>query len=371
VDYYPEVAEFTAPYTLSVAGQIITAQKIFLCTGSRPAVPSVEGLAEAGYLTSDTLLSLKKLPKSLVIIGGGYIAAEYGHFFAAMGSRVTIIGRNPQFIPEEEPEISAAAVRELGRHLTILTNHEVRRVEVRPRSGKKVVAFNRTEGREVEITAEEILVASGRSPNSDLLHPERSGIATDDKGWIVVNEYMETTQPGVWALGDADGKYLFKHVANHEAAIVYYNAILGKRIPVDYHAVPHAVFTAPEIAGVGIREKEAVERYGKDGIRIGFHRYEETTKGTAIAAENAFVKVIIEASTNRILGAHIIGPDASILIQEIVTVLYTSDATIRPVIRAMHIHPALSEVVQRACLAPVHPDHYHEMLRKYGFSPDS
>ncbi len=136
IDYYDTVAEFIAPYTLKVGKETITSQMIFLCTGSKPIIPAINGLEKVTYLTSDTILKLDRLPKSTAIIGGGYIAAEYGHFLAAMGSKVTIIGRNPQFIPEEEPEISALAKRELQKHLTIITNHEVRAVENAP-GGKK------------------------------------------------------------------------------------------------------------------------------------------------------------------------------------------------------------------------------------------
>ena len=348
VRYYRDTAEFIAPYTLAVAGKTITAPQIFLCTGSRPGIPHITGLETAGYLTSDTLLGLARLPVSLAIIGGGYIAAEYGHFFAAMGSAVTIIGRNPQFLPGMEPEIAAAAARELESRLTILTNHEVSRVETGGKGGKTIVAVNRADGREVEVPAEEIVVATGRVPNSDILRPERGGIATDQDGWIVVNEFMETSSPGVWAFGDADGKHLFKHVANREALVVYLNAIAGKKTAIDYGVVPRAVFTSPEIACAGLGEAEAVARYGKEEIFIGFADYRDTAKGSAMEAGNAFAKIIVGAKTGEILGVHIAGPDAAVLIQELVTVMNSGDPTIIPVTRAMHIHPALSEVVQAA-----------------------
>ena len=150
-----------------------------------------------------------------------------------------------------------------------------------------------------------------------ILHPERAGVKTTKAGWIEVDEYLETSQPNIWSFGDADGKYLFRHVANYESEIAYYNAILKKRVKVDYHAIPHAVFTYPEIASVGLREREAVDKYGKERILVGFYKYENTAKGEAINAKDYFVKVIVDGSDQRILGAHIIGPWASILIQEI------------------------------------------------------
>jgi dihydrolipoamide dehydrogenase len=368
IDFYTDQAEFTAPYTLKVGNETITSKMIFLSTGSRPSIPPVDGLQETGYLTSDTLLQISQLPRSVTIIGGGYIAAEYGHFLSAMGSKVTIIGRNPQFIPEEEPEISAIAKREMQKHVTILTNHEVRKAEATSK-GKKLTAVDRYNHKETEIVAEEVLVATGRSSNSDILHPERAGIKTDSKGFIVADEYMQTSQPNIWVLGDADGNFLFKHVANYEARIVYHNAVLNKKIKVDYHAVPHAVFTDPEIASVALKEKEAVEKYGKDNILIGFYKYADTAKGEAMARKHDFVKVIVTRDTGKILGAHIIGPYASVLIQEIVNLMYTEKQSYEPLDDAMHIHPALSEVVARAFQSLMIPDQYHHYLEEHSNLP--
>ena len=365
IDYYPEAAEFVAPYTLKVGNETITAKMIVLGTGSKPAIPPIKGIEETGYLTSDTILNITELPKSIIIVGGGYIAAEYSHFLSSMGAQVTIIGRNPQFIPEEEPEVSALAQRELGKHVTIYVNHEARETKLTSKGKKMVVAVNRETGKKLEVTADELLIATGRAPLSDILHPEKGEIKTDSHGWIIVDEYLETSQPNVWALGDANGKYPFKHVANYEAAIVYYNAVLKRNMKADYHAVPHAVFTYPEIAAVGLGEKEAIEKYGADKLLIGFYRYEDTAKGEAMDAKDYFVKVIVERGTNKILGAHIIGPYASVLIHEIIPLMYTSEQSAKPIRDSMHIHPALSEVVDRAFRSLMPPEHYHHMIEHY------
>ncbi len=364
VDYYHDIADFVSPYTMKVGGTLITSKMIFLCTGSKTTIPKVKGLEEAGYLTSDTVLEMTKLPASIAIIGGGYIAAEYGHFFSSMGSKVTIIGRNRQFIPEEEPEISRLAKRDMSGFMDIITGHEVEEVQTTADGKKKVIA--RGEGEKVDIIVDEILVASGRGPTHDILHPEKGGINTDAKGWIVVNEYLETNQPGVWAFGDSNGKYLFKHVANYESRVVFYNAVMKKKIKVDYHAVPYAVFSYPEMASVGMGEKEALEKYGHANLLIGFHKYEDTAKGQAMDLKDYFVKIIFEKSTERILGAHIIGPYASILIQEVVNLMYTKEENPEPVIQGMHIHPAISEVVQKAFYSLVPPEHYHHLLGHMG-----
>lgn len=365
IGYYHAVAEFTAPYTLKVGDETIKSSMIILCTGSKTVIPVIKGLEEAGYLTSDTVLRLDHLPRSVAIVGGGYIASEYGHFFSAMGSKVTVIGRNPRFLPDEEPEVSALAKRELQKHMEIFTNHEVREVEKTLTGERKIIAINRENGEKIKVIAEEILIAVGRGPNIDILHPERGGIRTDEEGWIIVNDYMETSQSNVWALGDADGKYLFKHVANYESVIVYYNAILKKRTKVDYHAVPHAVFMYPEVASVGLKEKEAVEKYGEDKVLIGICRYEDTAKGEAIGVKDYFVKVIMEKENMRILGAHIIGPDASVLIHEIINLMYTPERSPLPIVYGMHIHPALSEVVEKAFQSFVSPEQYHHLIEHH------
>lgn len=361
IDYYPAPAEFTAPYTLRVRGETIRGKQILLCTGSQPIVPPIRGLANAGFLTSDDVIQLRKLPPNLAIIGGGYIAAEYGHFFAAMGSKVTILGRNPQFLPGEEPEIAAVARKSLEKHMQILTNQEVREVSGSPGHAKRINAVDRATGALTSITAAEILLATGRAPTSDILHPERAGLATDANGWIRANEQLQASQPNVWVIGDANGVFPFKHKANHDARVVYENLVLRKDVKVDYHAVPHAVFTYPEVASVGLREREAVAQFGAEAILVGRYRYEDTAKGEAMGVTDYFVKVVVTGADLTIVGAHIVGPYASMLIQEVVDLMYTPDRSARPIVDGMHIHPALSEVVERAflALAPLEV-HHHE-----------
>ncbi|HZW54915.1 MAG TPA: dihydrolipoyl dehydrogenase [Nitrososphaerales archaeon] len=363
IDYYQSVAEFVSPYTMKVGSgdneTIISSKMFFLCLGSKTIIPPIKGLEEAGYITSDTILKLTTLPKSVVVAGGGYIAAEYGHFLSSMGSDVTIVGRNPKFLPEEEPEVSELVKGEMQKHIQVITNHEVREANKTKNGTKRVTAFDRQSGKKKEIEAEEIMIAAGRGPLTDILHPERGGVKTTKDGWIQVNEYLETSQPNVWSFGDAKGRYMFRHVANYESEIAYYNAILKQRIKADYHAIPHAVFTYPEVASVGMGEKEAVEKFGSDKVLIGFYKYENTAKGEAMNVKNYFVKVILDAD-QKILGAHIVGPEASVLIQEIINVMYAPTQNAEIINRAIHIHPALSEVVQRAFSSLMPVEHYHE-----------
>jgi dihydrolipoamide dehydrogenase len=233
-----------------------------------------------------------------------------------------------------------------------------------------------TNGERMTITAEEVLIAAGRGANTDMLHPERASIKTDENGWIVVNEYLETSQPNVWAFGDANGVYPFKHKANYEAELVYYNAVLKKgekkKVKKDYHAVPHGVFTYPEIAAVGLGEREALANYGENNIVLGIARYEDTAKGIAMGIKDCFVKVIVKADDLELIGAHIIGPHASVLIQEIVNIMYTQhERTMKPILSAMHIHPALSEVVQRSVSSLMPSQQYHHLITEhYGLSSE-
>jgi dihydrolipoamide dehydrogenase len=254
--------------------------------------------------------------------------------------------------------------------MTILTNYEAIEVRKADNGQKTVLAKEKDSGEEVKLTVDEILVATGRVPNTDILHPEKAGIKTDVQGWILVDEFLETSQPNVWAFGDANGKYLFKHVGNYESGIVYLNAILKEKVKADYHAVPHAVFSYPEIAGVGMGEQEAVEKYGKDRVVIGLKFYEDTAKGRVMEIHDSFVKVILDSQEEKILGAQIIGPHASILIHQIIPLMYTESRSTEPMMHSMDIHPSLSEVVTRAFYSRLPLEHYHHFLKHIGLEDE-
>ena len=351
IDYIADTARFIAPRTVRAGGVDMHAPCVLLCTGSRPAIPAISGLDRTPFHTSDSILQIDRLPRRMVIVGGGYIAVEYAHFFSAMGAEVTIIGRNPRILPGEEPEISALALKEMSRYLDAMVNHEVVAVSSGAGGEIAVEAVDRENGRTMRRNTDLLLVATGRAPNTDLLDSRQGGIETDADGWIRTNDYLETTSPNVWALGDATGHHLFKHVANYEAKVVYYNAVRKEKVPVNYHAVPHAVFGWPEVASVGLGEAEAEAAVGEDNVLIGFHRFRDTTRGEAMQAGDEFAKIVVDRSTQRILGAHVIGHQASILIQEVVTLMYTPERSVLPIYQGMHIHPSLSEVIERAVLS--------------------
>lgn len=344
-DFYFGEARFVGDYTLEVDGKTIRGEKIFLASGARPAVPPIEGIESVSYLTNESVLQLKQRPASLVIIGGGYIAAEFAHFFEAMGSRVTIVQRNERLVPEEEPEISAILAKSLGRRLEVLLGTEATAVR-KSDKGVAITAKNRRNGEEREITAEHVLLAAGRTSNADLLQVDKTGIETDAGGYIKVNEYLETSKKNIWAFGDAIGRQMFRHSANFEADLAWDNAVHDANQPMDFSLVPHAVFSWPEIASVGLTERQALAVMDDRDLLVGRADYTDVARGQAMMEKESFLKALVDAESERILGFHIIGPQASILIQEVVNMM-ALDADWWQLTRGMRIHPALSEVVLR------------------------
>jgi dihydrolipoamide dehydrogenase len=340
-----EVAEFTGDHTLVAGGRTITAPKIVIATGARPLVPPIPGLEEAEFLDNITLLDLNKAPESLIIIGGGYIGCEYGHFFSAMGADVTIIQRPPVLLNDEDPEVGDTVTKALAKYMKVRTGHQADRVAVE--NGKKVVyAKDLKSGDTTRFEADEILLALGRKSNSDLLKPEKTGVETDSRGWIKVNRYLETNVPGIWALGDATGKDMFRHAANFEAGIVTHNMFHGQKREYDYRTVPHAVFTHPQVGHVGMTLADARERGLK--VMVGKAMYSGTAKGVAMANEDGFVKAVVARMTGKILGCTVVGPDAAVLVQQIVYLMNCGNGDMGPLYRSMVIHPAISEVVMNA-----------------------
>jgi len=355
MDFYEVEAHFVEEgqggegYALRVGDEVIRGRHVVIASGARPLIPDIEGLDDVSYLTNESVLDLRERPESMVIIGGGYISAEYAHFFSAMGTRVTIMQRNDRMVPDEEPEVSELLEKRLAERMEVHTHTRV--VEVREEEGGiRVVGRDRYDDERREAVAEQVLVAAGRTSNADLLRVENIGVETDERGYVAVNEYLETNVEKVWALGDATGKHMFKHVANREASIVWHNFAHDHRVAMDYSAVPHAVFSYPQIASVGLTEAEARESHD---ILVGKAKYLDVVKGQAMMETDGFAKAIVERGSaesrgpGRILGFHIIGPYAPILIQEVVDVM-ANDQPAGWVGQGMRIHPALPEVVVNA-----------------------
>lgn len=286
LDFYEMEGRFVDQRTLQVGEDRIAAQRIFVVSGARPLVPPIEGLEEVPYLDNETALELDERPDSLVMIGGGYIACEFAHFFAAMGTEVTILQRNRYLVPDEEPEISLRLREALSRRMHIRVDTEV--IGVRQDDGQVfITAQDRNSGKQQAFRTQQIMVATGRRSSADLLHVENAGIETDSRGYIRVDEYLETNVSGIWALGDAIGKQMFKHVANREARFAWHNSQHEDKVALDYALSPHAVFTHPQIASVGLKEAEA--KQGGE-ILVGRAPYTSVVKGIALRAEDGFAK---------------------------------------------------------------------------------
>jgi dihydrolipoamide dehydrogenase len=343
--WFKETGEFISDYTMQVGANTIRGKVVFIASGARVALPPIKGIENIDYLTSDSVLELTSQPKSIIIVGGSYIGMEYGHFFSAIGTKTTVIQRPGRVIPEEEPEISGLLKSELGRRMDIYTGWEAVAAK-QDGDIKTVVARNRQDGAVKEFQAEALMIATGRVSNADLLEPEKTGVKLDERGFIKVNEYLETSKKHIYAFGDAIGKQMFKHVANYEAGIVWHNATHDHKVKMDYLVAPHAIFTHPQVASVGLKEAEAKQQNYK--ILVGKAQYKDTAMGAAMGYAEGFVKVIVEAETGKILGCHIIGAEAANLIQEVVNAMVTEKGDFGPIARGMHIHPALSEVVQNA-----------------------
>jgi len=340
LDFYEGAGHFVDEYTLEVNGKKLKGERIFIASGSRPFIPPIKGLENVNYLTNESTLDLEEKPESLIIIGGGYIAVEYGHFFAAIGTRVTILEMADRLVLAEEAEISEVLKNELSKRIAVHTNAQAEEIKIKG-NGVSVTTVDRNNGKRMEFTAQRLMMAVGRRSNADLLKVENTGVELDKRGFIKVNEYMETNRKNIFAVGDANGQQMFTHMANREAAIVVQNVFYGTKLKVDYTAVPHAVYSHPQIASVGLNEEEARKNHK---IMVGRTKYLDVAKGEAMLEQEGYAKAIIEKGTDRILGFHIVGPYAPELIQEVVNAI-TSGGSIDEINQGIHIHPALSELI--------------------------
>jgi len=357
-DLYEGEGRFVDERTVEIVGgddegARVRAETVLIAAGTRPSIPDIDGVDDVAYLTSTEALQLETPPDPLLIVGGGYIAAELGHFFGTFGSDVTIVGRRPNLLPEADEAVAEAFTERYADRFTVHTGYAATAasetdgtitVEARPYeygdggSGGRILDED-----VVTATGDELLVAAGRTPNTDLLHLDAAGVATDDRGFVETDEYLRTTAEGVWALGDIVGEYLLKHSANHEAQAVARNLFGDDLTPVDYTAMPFAVFASPEVAGVGAREEELRAAGREYATRT--YAYDQTARGSAMKADG-FLKAIIDLD-GEILGCHIMGPEASNLIQEVVVAMKAGTGSVQDIREAVHIHPALSEVVHR------------------------
>ena len=347
VAVYKGQARFCGPRRLEVAGAGITGDAVVLAAGARPFIPPHPDLSSVPYHTSDDIMRLAEPPERLLIWGGGYIAAEMAHVFDAAGSDVTILNRGTRLLRAEDRDVSEAFTNAYRRRFRVITGAQPIAAESAP-GGAISLEVRHASGSET-LSADALLVAAGRVPNGDELHVDAAGVALDEAGYVVVDRYGRTTAEGVWALGDICNPNQLKHVANAEARAVAHNLAYPEDLrPLALGPVPHAVFASPQVASVGLTEQELVAA-GRP-FRRSLRPYGDTAYGWAMEDTTSFCKLLSDPATDRLLGAHICGPDAAVLLQQLVQAM-AFDLSVREIASGqLYIHPALSEVVEQALL---------------------
>src|SRR6516165_3525662 len=332
------LARFLDPHRLQVGDQVLEGERIFINTGTRVAVPPLDGLDSVPYLTNATIMELTELPKHLVVIGGGYIGLEFGQMFRRFGSRVTVVHNGGQILVREDADVAAELQKALeAEGLRFVLNARTTRVE--QQNGQVALAVQTGSGSET-VTGSHLLVATGRRPNSDELGLENAGVKTDAHGFIRVNNRLETGVPGIWALGDVKGGPAFTHISFNDFQIVYANLIEGRSLTTDGRYVPYSVFTDPPLGCVGLTEKEA----RASGRRLKVGKIPMGWVARAIERDEmaGLMKLIVDADSDRILGAAILGTEGGELVQLLGAVML-ADAPYTLLKGAVYIHPTLAE----------------------------
>ena len=332
--------KFVGERQIEVNGEVLEGKKVLVATGTRPKMP--KQFSDHSVWTSDDVFSMDSVPKSIAIIGGGYIACELAWFFSSMGVETTMLVRSEHLLAAEDGEIQSHFKEGFCQEVDVQFHTEVS--EVRETSAGFVLELEGGDTQRPPITVERVLVTTGRESTADKIDPKAGGIELDDDGYIVTDDHLKTSVDGVYALGDIIGKYFFTHSAAFEAIYLGDCWLDGETAPIDYGPVPHAVFSYPEIAGVGKTEEELKD----DGTEylVGSVPYTSAAKGRAIKERNGLCKFLV-APDGAILGCHIVGHHASVLLHEVIPVMKWRNK-IDSLTKMIHIHPALSEVVRNA-----------------------
>jgi len=346
IDVFAGEASFVGPKQLKVGDDEISADRFVLAAGSRPLVPDVPGLAGVRYYTSDNVMRLDALPKSMVVLGGGYIAAEMSHIFGSLGTKVTIIARGKHLLSQHDVDVRTRFTELYQGQFDVRLDARVQRVSS-TRRGIRVELTTPAGSQAVD--AEMLLVATGRTPNSDRLNVAAAGLEVDEHGHVRTDDTYATNVQGIWALGDLSNHFQLKHMANAEARLVRHNLLHPedpRKLP--FTVVPSAVFADPQVASVGLTEHAAAER-GQPYV-AATRPYSATAYGWALEDTTSFVKVLADPATRLLLGAHILGPQASMLIQPLIQAMCLGNTVDQVASQVLYIHPALTEAVEQALL---------------------
>jgi len=343
IDFYHTRAKFVLNKIIEANGAQMTADKIFIATGARPQIPDIDGLHGTPFMTSTEALRNTKLPRKMIVIGGGYIAVELGHAYGALGTEVHFLIRS-RMVKKEDWQV----VDEFERVFSKLYHVHLGTIptKVRYANNQFTVTFKNNQGNESTLTCDALLVAAGVVPNTDDLGLENTDIQLNPGGFIKVDDHLQTTVPDVFSLGDCVGNFLFRHSVNFEGEYLFNRLFIERNNhPIVYPPVPHAIFTHPQIAGVGKTEDE-LKKAGIEYV-VGLNHYKDSAMGMALRSDHGFVKILIERKTKKLLGAHIIGAEASNMIHMLIAFI-NMNATLDDLLRTIYIHPALPEIVRNA-----------------------
>lgn len=331
-------AKFTGPHQVQVGADLFESEKIFINTGTRPAIPTIPGIDTVPFLTNATVMELQAVPEHLLVLGGGYIGLEFGQMFRRFGSRVTIVHTGARIMPREDPDIAAALQNALeAEGVAFRLNTATKRVENR----NEAIALTVESGGATEtLQGSHLLVATGRRPNTDDLGLEAAGVVTDARGYVKVNGRMETSVPGVWALGDVKGGPAFTHISYNDYQIIYANLIEGKNLSTEHRYLPYALFTDPQLGRVGITETEA--RASGRKFKMGTFPMSSVSRAIERSETAGLLKIIVDAQNDRILGASILGSEGGETVQ-ILGAMILAEAPYTLLKGAVYIHPTLAE----------------------------
>lgn len=345
VEVFFGAGRFIDPHTFEVNGGRLYGRNFIIATGSDPVVPPIPGLKDCGVLTNKSVLELKELPSSIVILGAGPIGMEYAQIFARLGSKVTVIGKYDQILPKEDKELADALQKVLEAEGVAVDRRGV--IKEARRNGGKVEIYAECAAGEKTYLCDCVMAATGRKPNVEGLGLDAAGVVYDAGKGIKVDSTLRTSRRHIYGCGDVVGSHAFTHVAEYHAGIAISNALFPfLRRKVDYRVVPWATFTDPELARVGVTEAEAVEKYGGKNVKVYRHDFNENDRAVIKGEAAGRIKLVCDRK-GQILGAHILGPGAGELIHEYALAMQTR-TPVTKISRTIHVYPTVAQGLKRA-----------------------
>ncbi len=355
-DLYRGAGRFVDDHVVEVNGERLTAPQIVIATGTRPRLAPYP---DAPVWTSDDLFPLQgKVPRSITIVGGGFIGCELANFFEAVGVETRLVVRGDRLLPAEDGDISRIFTEEFSKNVSVDLHTEVASVDYR--DGRFEIGLVKAGNRVEDCRSEALLFAIGRLPNTDQLGLDNTGIELDARGFVRRDEKLETTVPGVYAVGDVAGQYLLQHAASYEVNFLRQRLLKDERGAIDHGSMPHAVYSDPEVAAVGWTE-EQLKDSGRSYVAV-LEDWKSSARAMASRLDYPRTKLLVDPKTYEILGCHLIGPEASTMIHEVLMVMRL-DNDVRHLKDMIHIHPALPEALLAAAVAAVKQVRRHETDR--------